>query len=127
MLAQSRNTTLRSAFVRLLLPRVLALAGFGLALVLGQAMAVTLSANPSHDAPPSAPVMPTWTPADAIAHPECTPAEQWPHGRPAPFLVVHDFRAGADRKLAFRRVWRRTHNATEVDDVWVVGVCAGTP
>ena len=127
MVLQPRNRTLGSLMLRLLVPRALLLVGLAVAVLLGHAMAVAVASNRPRSHPPSALVMPTWTAADAAAHPECTPAVDWPRGTPAPYLMVHDFQADAERKMAFSRVWRRTHNATEVDDVWVVGVCGGRP
>jgi hypothetical protein len=129
MLLRPRNRTLKSSVLRVLVPRVLVFAALSGALLLGHEMATVLSPRPLHDAVLSAPIVPTWTvptwaAADAAVHPECTPAQDWPRGTPAPYLMVHDFRANADRKMAFGLAWRRTHNATEVDDVWVLGVCS---
>ena len=113
--------------LRLLVPRALLLVGVAVAILLGHAMAFALSSHQHRSHAPNVLVMPAWTAADAAAHPECTSARDWPRGTPAPYLMVHDFRAHTERKMAFSRVWRRTHNATEVDDVWVVGVCGGRP
>jgi hypothetical protein len=124
MLPRPRTRTLKSSVLRVLVPRALVFAALSGALLLGHEMAAVLAPEPPHDAVLSAPIVPTWTAADAAVHPECTPTRDWPRGAVPPYLMVHDFRANADRKMAFGLVWRRTHNSTEVDDVWVVGACS---
>jgi len=87
-------------------------------------MALEPSADPSAslveqvaDAPPA------WTPADATAYPGCVPLSAWPSGKPAPYVVVQSVREDTHHRVAFDRAWQLNHNATETDDVWVLGVC----
>jgi len=55
------------------------------------------------------------------------PSAVWPTGTPADFVVVHSFRTDDHRKIAFDVAWRLNHNDTDVDDVWVIGVCGPGP
>jgi len=119
---------LKSFVLRVVLSR-LAVFGAGASMVvLAHAMAVDPSTHP--DAAPGAAVAdaavagpPTWTRADAAAYPGCVSSADWPAGRPAPYVVVHSFRDEAHRKVSFDAAWRANHDDTEVDDVWVLGVC----
>jgi len=123
MLRRHRNRTLTSIVLRALVPRVLVFAVLSSALLLGHGMATVFAPGARTDAVLDAPILPTWTASDAAVHPECTPIRDWPQGTAAPSLVVRDFRAETDRKMDFGLAWRRNHNATEVDDVWVLGAC----
>lgn len=109
-----------SSLARLLLPRSIAFASLAAALLVGNAMAVDPLAAPA-DA--SVSPAPTWSSSVAAANPGCVDAGEWPEGQLADAVVVHDFAQHADLRLAFDRAWDRNHNDTEVDDVWVVGVC----
>jgi hypothetical protein len=116
--------TLRSVLVRVVVPRVVGFLGIAAMLGVGQAMALTSSAEsiglPADHAPQP---LPAWTVADAQTFPRCRPAAAWPSGTPAAYLVVHDFRGSRDVKMAFDVAWRLNHDDTEVNDVWVLGVC----
>jgi hypothetical protein len=97
-------------------------------LVLGQAMGVA-SASPSSSIPAGqrAAPLPSWSAADAASYPGCVPLSAWPKGALADFVVVHRFRDGVRTKVAFDTAWAANHNDTEVDDMWVLGVCGGRP
>jgi len=119
--SQPTYRTLRSLLLRVLVCRVVM---FGVATtILG--LAHVLSVDPS--AQTSARQVPTWRPswtaADRRAHPRCVPSASWPEGKPAAFIVVYSFRDHVRRKVTFADAWARNHNATEVDDIWVLGVC----
>jgi hypothetical protein len=121
---QPRTTTLRRIVLRTLVPRAALFAGGVATLLLGQAMAVAPSAHSSGAASGDLAVrMPAWTVADAAAHPGCVPSTAWPAEQVAAYLVVHAFRDGLDRTMSLDAAWAANHNDTEVDDVWVVGVC----
>jgi hypothetical protein len=106
---------------------VLRVAAFGvLAAIIGLGQAMTL--DPSADASAAqvesiADPPPSWTSADASAFPGCVSLSTWPSGTPAPYVVVQSVREDTHRRLTFDRAWRLNHNATETDDVWVLGVC----
>jgi hypothetical protein len=38
-------------------------------------------------------------------------------------VVVQVLRDGRHLEVGFDRAWRLNHNGTEVDDLWVLGVC----
>ena len=110
--------------LRTLVPRVVVFGAGALTLVLGQVMAVNPTArSTAQPAERAVAELPSWSAADAAAHPECTPSAAWPAGIPAEFVVVHDFRSELHRKIAFDTAWQRNHDDTEVNDVWVLGVC----
>jgi hypothetical protein len=122
MMLRSRKRTLTSFVLRAVVPRV-ALFGAGVVmLVMGQAMAVEPAVQ-STPVPAERVAAPSWTAADGAAYPECTPSAQWPAGTPAGFVVVQSLRDGRHFKVAFDRAWRLNHDDTEVDDLWVLGVC----
>ena len=118
---QPTYRTLRSLLVRVLVPRVVM---FGVATaILG--LARVLSVDPSAQ-PPAEQVatwMPSWTAADQLAHPECVPSASWPEGKPADFIFAYSFRDHVRRKVTFADAWKKNHNHTEVDDIWVLGMC----
>lgn len=120
MSLRPKPRTLTSFLLRVLLPRTV-LFGVGAAILgLGQVLAVNPSAALAED---TGVQTPTWTAEDRAAHPECTPASDWPAGAPAEHVVVHSFRDGLHHKVRFDRAWDANHNDTEVDDSWVLGVC----
>lgn len=119
-----RPHTLRSVLVRVVVPRVAGFLGIAAVLGVGQAMVLSPSAESAglpaeHAARP----LPVWTVADARAFPGCRSAAAWPSGTPAAYLVVHRFRDGRVVRTAFDDAWRANHDDTEVNDVWVLGVC----
>jgi hypothetical protein len=114
---------LRSFVLRALLPRTVAFAGGASILVLGHAMAVDPSAHSDAASSDMVAAAPSWTPADTAGYPGCVPSAAWPAGRPASYLVVHRIRDDTDLKMPFDDAWRANHDETEVDDVWVLGVC----
>lgn len=109
--------TLGSLLLRVLVPRVVV---FGVtASILGLVRRLSLERSPQE----SAEQLPAWTVADQHAHPRCVPFASWPEGRPAEFIVACTFRNHVRRKVSFAEAWQRNHDRTEVDDVWVLGVC----
>jgi hypothetical protein len=121
-----RRRTFGSAVVQMLVTRV-AVFGVGAAvLALGHLLA-PISSSAAVPADDTARPLPSWTAADAAANPGCVPFSSWPAGAPAEFLVVHSFRDNVHRKVAFAAAWADNHDDTEVDDVWVVGVCGARP
>lgn len=114
--------TFRSFVLRALVPRAAIFAAAAAILGLGHAMALGPSVSASATAGEAVPA-PSWTQADRAAYPGCMPAGDWPTGRAADHVVVHSFRDDGHLKIAFDDAWRLNHNATEADDVWVLGVC----
>lgn len=113
--------TFRSRLLRLLVVRTAAFGAVVAGVLVGQVIPVQTSAAPLEPAPTP---VPAWTAADALAHPECVPSAQWPEGRLAPAVVARRSGETDSRRIAFDKAWEMNHNATDVDDVWVVGVCA---
>jgi hypothetical protein len=112
--------TLRGVLLRVLLPRTTAFAMVVLVVMLGRAMAVAPSAAPFEAIPTGEP---TWSAAEQAAEPDCVPSADWPTGTPGSAVVVHRFSDDSTQRLPFLTAWRLNHNDTEVDDVWVLGVC----
>ncbi len=112
--------TLGSHVARVLAPRLVVFGALGAALLVGQVMAVSPSASPWDQTQPR---MPTWSASDRAAEPDCVPAAEWPTGKPGAGVVVHRFSDGSVERVPFLDAWRENHNGTEVDDVWVLGVC----
>lgn len=113
--------TFRSRLVRLLVVRTAAFGAVVAGILVGQVIPVQPSAAPL-EPPPVA--IPSWTAADALAHPECVPSAQWPEGSFAPAVVAQGSGDSSSRRIAFDKAWAMNHNATDVDDVWVIGICA---
>jgi hypothetical protein len=113
--------------LRVFAPRLVLFAVTTAVLGLARLVSVHPSAQSAVEQVPSP--MPSWTVADQRAHPECVPSASWPEGKPADALVVYRFRDQARRKVAFAEAWEWNHNHTEVDDIWVLGVCpdSGAP
>lgn len=124
MLLRPKARTFRSTLLRAVVPRLVVFGAGALVLIVGHTVAADPTV-PSILVPAErvAGVAPSWTAADAAAHPECTPSATWPAGRPAGHLVVQGVRDGSHRKVTFDRAWRLNHNATAVDDLWVLGMC----
>jgi hypothetical protein len=124
MMLRPRTRTLKSLVLRTVAPRLVLFGVGALMLVVGQAVAVEPSVQSTLvPAERVAVAVPTWTAADGVDFPECTPSAKWPAGTPAGFLVVQAARDGRHLKVAFDRAWQLNHNDTEVDDLWVLGVC----
>jgi hypothetical protein len=109
--------------LRVLVPRLALFSAASAMVAAGYAMSPHLSAGASTSGADRAGSLPAWSAADEAAHPECTPAGDWPEGKAAPAVVVQVVRDSVHRRLAFDATWRRNHNRTEVDDVWVLGIC----
>lgn len=122
MIVRTRKTTLKAIVLRVLASRLALLLGVFVVLAFGHPLVAGVSTGTAVITARQPPA-PSWSTADAREHPECTPAADWPAGRLAPYLVVQAVRDGVHRKLSFDRAWRLNHNSTEVDDVWVLGVC----
>ncbi|MGO4258478.1 hypothetical protein [Marmoricola sp. RAF53] len=119
-LRRPRPRPLSSYVVRVLVPRTVLFSTVAGALLVGQVMAVDPLAAPADSEPVR---VPSWTAGDAAAHPGCVASRDWPEGRPADAVVVHSFRDGVRERMDFDVAWARNHDASESDDVWVVGVC----
>lgn len=64
--------------------------------------------------------IPTWTKADAKAHPNCHPGDPATAGL-SDYLVVLP---NADRvEMTFGEVWDRGQDDNRANDIWVVGLC----
>jgi len=112
--------TLRSHLVRVLTPRLVVFGALSSALLVGQAMSLSPSASPLEQ---TLPTVPTWSAEDRAAEPGCVPAADWPEGKPGAAVVVHRYSDGSVERVPFLDAWRENHNGSEVDDVWVLGVC----
>jgi hypothetical protein len=124
MLAHPSARTLSWFLLRTMVPRLLVFCVGAGTVTIGSAMAVHPSAKVGTLPGEPAPIeMPSWTAADAVAYPGCGPASSWPRGVPARSVVVHSFRDDARRQVGFDLAWTLNHNDTEVDDLWVLGVC----
>jgi len=112
--------TFWSQVARVLVPRLALFGALSSALLVGNAMSLSPSAAPLEQLPN---VEPTWSAAERAAEPDCVPAAAWPEGKPGAEVVVHRFSDGSTQRVDFLEAWRGNHNQTEVDDVWVLGVC----
>ena len=117
---RAKQRTFRSVLLRTLIPRTVGFAALAAALLVGQAMAVNPSSAPIGSLPTPAPV---WTAAIQAADPGCVPSAQWPAGKPASAVIAHRFSDGSTDRIAFDTAWSLNHDATESNDVWVLGVC----
>lgn len=115
-----QQRSLSSYVARALIPRAVLFGAMACALLVGQAMSVDPLASTAGYQPA---VRPTWTSADGTANPGCISARAWHAGDVAKSVVA--YRSGATRsvQLPFDTAWRLNHDATEVNDVWVVGLC----
>jgi hypothetical protein len=96
------------------------------ALLLAVAPAVLGAAHsvPEHEtaAPQPLPSI-AWLARDATRFPGCVPSAEWnPHLVPGA-LVVRRLADGSDHRMAFDAAWGVNHDATEANDVWVLGSC----
>jgi hypothetical protein len=123
MSGRRAKKTLRATALRLLLPRLVVFLTGCLVLAFGQALTVAPSTGASAATADLTLRVPAWSDADQRQHPECTPAADWPAARPAAAVVVESVRDGVHRRISFDRAWRLNHNGTDVDDLWVLGVC----
>lgn len=105
--------------LHVVVPRALIFASIAAVLLVGNVMRM----NPSAARLAPVQVQPVWTAADQAAQPGCVPSSQWPEGTPGSAVVVHRFSDGATLKVPFMTAWRANHDATEADDLWVLGVC----
>ena len=121
MIARSTGRrSLGSYVARTLLPRTVIFGALSAALLVGNAMSVDPLAAPADS---TATALPTWTSEVAAAHPDCVDVAAWPEGRPAETVVAYSFQGQAADEVAFDRAWALNHNASEADDLWVLGVC----
>ncbi len=119
-----RTRTFRYLVLRMVVLRASAFVAVAGVILFGQALAAHSPARSA--AVPVEQVVdtpPVWTTADAAAHPGCVPLQSWPAGKPAPYVVVQSVRDTGHQRVAFDVAWQENHNATEADDVWVLGVC----
>lgn len=119
--ARPKRRTLRSVLLRVLAPRVVM---FGVTMtILGLARVLSVGPSAESSAEQVATWTPSWTVADQRADPGCVPSASWPQGKRAAFILVYSFRDRVRRKVAFADAWAANHNDTEVDDIWVLGIC----
>jgi hypothetical protein len=124
MLPQRKTRTFRSFVLRALVPRVVAFGGCAVFLAVGQAMAADGAATAETVIAEQAIQAPSWTIEDAASFPGCVASSEWEAGTPAPAVVVQGVESSAHRRIGLARAWDLNHNATESDDVWVLGICA---
>lgn len=105
---------------RTLVPRTVLFLALAAALLVGQALAVDPLAAPASVEPAA---LPAWTDADAVANPGCVPSSFWHTGTPAAAVVVYGPADTRGVRMAFDTAWALNHDASETNDVWVVGVC----
>lgn len=120
MFRRTEGRTLGSYVARTLLPRTVVFGALSAALLVGNAMAVDPLAAPADSGTTA---LPTWSAEVAAAHPECVDASTWPEGRPAETVIAYSFQDQVADAVPFDRAWAINHNATEVDDLWVIGIC----
>jgi hypothetical protein len=111
--------TLGSVMVRVVLVRALLFSSVAAVLLIGNVMAM----NPSAARTTPTVIAPTWSAADRAEQPGCFPSGTWPSGVPASAVVVYRFSDHATVRVPFGAAWRANHDATEVDDLYVLGVC----
>lgn len=109
--------------MRVLLPRVAMFGSLAACLAVGHVMAMNTSAHAAGRGQREAEHRPAWHPGYAAQYPGCVPSYAWPTGQLASSLVVYSYRDHVRRRVPFAAAWHANHNATEVDDVWVIGVC----
>lgn len=75
-----------------------------------------------HNARENAPKnIPTWTKADAKAHPDCTAGDPATAGLVDYIVVKND---GSRVPMTFGEVWDRGHDDNRANDIWIIGICA---
>ncbi|MET3963171.1 hypothetical protein ABIE44_003105 [Marmoricola sp. OAE513] len=117
----TRPRSLRLQVLRLLAVRVVGFGALVATVLIGQMVAVRPSAAPFETTPSA---LPSWTAADQAGNPDCVPAAAWPAGSPATAVVAHSFSDDLTRRIDFDDAWAANHNATDTDDVWVLGICS---
>lgn len=65
--------------------------------------------------------IPTWTKADAKAHPDCVSAEGQDAGFVDYVVVKND---GSRVFMTFGEVWERGQDDNRANDIWVIGICS---
>jgi hypothetical protein len=123
MFPPQRARTLTAFMLRALVPRLALFAAAAAVVVAGQWMSPRPSVDTSAIGTDRTLPLPAWSAVDRAAHPDCIPAAEWVPGRLARGVVVQTVRDSEHRKISFDRAWRRNHNGTDVDDVWVLGLC----
>jgi hypothetical protein len=111
---------LSSYVARALIPRVVVFAALASAVLVGQVMAVDPLAAPVDPLPS---VHHGWSVSDAVANPDCIAASAWHQGDVAGTVIVYGAGDAHGVRMRFDDAWRRNHDPSEADDVWVVGVC----
>ena len=120
---RARKQTLTAVALRVLVPRLALFLAVCVTLACGHALGQGFASGSAAVTGDQTLSVPSWSTADTTEHPECTPAEKWPAGDLAAYVVVQAVRDGVHRKITFDRAWRLNHDDTDVDDVWVLGVC----
>lgn len=115
----ARPPQLGRHLLRLLVVRTAGFAALVTILLAGPGLAVDATSSP--DAAPD--TVPTWGRVEQAQFPGCVPAAQWPEGQFAGELVVYRYADGTVARVDFGDAWDGNHNATDVDDVEVLGMC----
>lgn len=105
---------------RLVVARMVFLVALAVPLVLGQQLAPSWSSQPMVRPIESAPA---WSSADSLAFPGCMPTRLWDEDQVPSALVVHRYADERHLRLDLDTVWRINRNATETDDLYVIGSC----
>lgn len=113
--------TLGVTVMRMLFVRTLGFASVVVVVLIGSVMSMQASAAPLDNAPIQ---LPSWTAGDEVTYPGCVDAAEWPAGELSTAVVAHSFLDGTVSKVAFDKAWDANHNSSDVDDLWVLGICA---
>jgi hypothetical protein len=113
--------TLRGRLVRLLVVRMIAFGTVVSVLLIGQVFTLSPTSAPFESEPST---VPTWNATIAAVYPDCVDAAAWPKGAPASAVVAHRYADGTTAKIDFKTAWDVTHDDSDVNDLWVLGICA---
>ena len=105
--------------LHVVVPRALVFASIAAVLLVGNVMRM----NPSAARLAPTVIEPTWSAAARAAEPDCLPSDQWPSGVPGSAVIVHRYSDGETVRVPFMTAWRANHDASEANDLWVLGVC----
>jgi hypothetical protein len=106
--------------LRLLITRSLAFVTVVGVLLLGQMIAVNPTSAPLDPLPST---FPSWTATDQSTYPYCMAEADWPQGKFAPEVIVYQFSDSSTYRIAFAQAWKVNHDQTDVNDLWVIGIC----
>lgn len=113
--------TLKSQVLRLLVVRTLGSAVLVALVLLGQSMVIQPSGAESDSLPG---LVQTWSIIEQTAYPGCVRAEDWPPNTWGSAVVGYSRAQGRTSRVDFDRAWEVNHNASESDDLTVLGICS---